>query len=1028
MIIDALDDAASSVPATGATYIEARIDGAALDQPVDEPCPEGGCELGAEFLKNTDGLTEGGHTLEIIARDGAGNVANSPPIPFKLERVAPSAPELLGSLWDARGGELEPGVEYSLTATSSDTAGSELQSQLGALDFAVDDDAAEVEEQRCGSGESCSMTRTFTYRPGEDEAGPHSFRVTATDLAGNESSTEFAATNEEAPATTCQTTGATPTAVSTLLPLNSTLALEAFRLQLPGAFEPWTPKTFESRVISPILNPSDPDAFTAEGTIAEMSVDKNELDGATTEVWTDAVPICTTPTSVSPGASDPEEVRVGDETLSALYANSAPGTDTLVRPTPVGSSSLLQLRDPESPGEFSWQVDLQPDQELKELPGGAVAVVEPVPADSEIITTGDAPPAVPAMENRLAALRDSELYFDQSTGALLRALEEVPDEIVAVIPNAWAMDAADRPVATSLAVSGSNTVTMRIVKDDVPPAAYPVIAAHEVIVADSLDEWEVLQSEDETAAEPGSAPGAPPIDDEESTEPPVNIYPDDPADDFVDADPSAADDNDLETSVDSQDGVQFAEPSGAGASLPPVNADKGLSESAPAVLYNPRRLDLNPEYHRPIVPWRVTGIIDRYKRRNPNDPGDTPAERKRRERFRAEEKRAFLWDTQSQDGARRGWFNIARAPGLGVKAPGKEQVTTDVALQFVRVKFDGELRTTDVRAPRLEQYKKVLRRFLRRYGSVMEDASGERVGTLAPWNEPNFPGNPTRKDPVRAARYWKAAQAICHPAGQSNRCGTVVAGEWAGYPKPRFPRLVRHKGTLRTYERVYEQYILNRSPDKGKQRPRAWGWHNYGDNFKYQRMGKFAPRRRFRWKITSRFYKKYSDSAFNYRSGGELLQAKRWLTATGVFYHRNCGGTESDFYRNQCAPTKNGGVPRSVVLFNMRNQGNTLNAMFRKIARDLNEIGRVYYYDLQDVANASSYGGPDKVRGRGAGPYDTGLIGSDDDPYGGPQVRHFPDGERAPERFYSSKNELRLAFCSLKSKLKVRNRPRRCNP
>jgi len=97
------------------------------------------------------------------------------------------------------------------------------------------------------------------------------------------------------------------------------------------------------------------------------------------------------------------------------------------------------------------------------------------------------------MEDRLRALRDSELYFDQSTGALLRALEEVPDEIVAVIPNAWAIDAADRPVATSLAVSGSNTLTMRIVKDSVPPPAYPVIAAHEVIVADSLDEWEVLQ-------------------------------------------------------------------------------------------------------------------------------------------------------------------------------------------------------------------------------------------------------------------------------------------------------------------------------------------------------------------------------------------------------------------------------------------------------------------------------------------------------------------------------------------------------
>jgi len=434
--------------------------------------------------------------------------------------------------------------------------------------------------------------------------------------------------------------------------------------------------------------------------------------------------------------------------------------------------------------------------------------------------------------------------------------------------------------------------------------------------------------------------------------------------------------------------------------------------------------------------------------RDPRDPGDTPTERKRRERFKGEEKRAFKWDSQDQDGGRKGWFNIATNPGLGVKAPGEQPVTSDVALQFVRANVDGKGRVTDVRAPRLAQYEPILRRFLRRYGSVMEDQSGERVGTLAPWNEPNFPDNPTSKDPVRAARYWKAAQAICHPRGANNRCGEVVAGEWAGYANPKRPRLIRHKGRNRTYERVYEQYILNRSPQKGSQRPRAWGWHNYGDNFAYQRMGKYAPLRRFKWKTTSRFYDKYSSGSYNYTAKGESHVPKRWLTATGVYYHRNCGTREppSKFFRSQCAADveNNGGLKKDVVLFNMRNQSNTLNAMFRKIAGDLNSIGRIYYYDLQDVANASTYGGPKRVPGRGAGPYDSGLIGSDDDghkpSYGVdergrerryedlPKVRNFPNGRKAPARLYCDKNEPRLAFCSFKRKITVVNRPRRCEP
>ncbi len=61
---------------------------------------------------------------------------------------------------------------------------------------------------------------------------------------------------------------------------------------------------------------------------------------------------------------------------SAVYANTQPATDTIVRPEPLGAITMLQMRSSGAPTSFSWQVGLGANQKLQVLPNGSVAVTE----------------------------------------------------------------------------------------------------------------------------------------------------------------------------------------------------------------------------------------------------------------------------------------------------------------------------------------------------------------------------------------------------------------------------------------------------------------------------------------------------------------------------------------------------------------------------------------------------------------------------------------------------------------------------
>ena len=149
---------------------------------------------------------------------------------------------------------------------------------------------------------------------------------------------------------------------------------------------------------------------------------------------------------------------------------------------------------------------------------------------------------------------------------------------------------------------------------------------------------------------------------------------------------------------------------------------------------------------------------------------------------------------------------------------------------------------------------------------------------------------------------------------------------------------------------------------------------------------------------------------------------ERWLTATGVYDHRNCGKEGSDLFENNCRRREP--PNKTAVVFGTRNQSSTLQAMLRKIARDFDDIDRIYYYDSQGAIDASSFEprGPGFVRGRGGRVYDSGLIGADNDnDYDGndPDVAVFPGA-----RGFSTRNRPRPAFCAFRYKRVSRRVPK----
>ncbi len=97
--------------------------------------------------------------------------------------------------------------------------------------------------------------------------------------------------------------------------------------------------------------------------------------------------VCMVPTQTTP-AETPATVVNRD---AALYANSAPDTDTIVRPTASGVTVVESLRGPDAPTSFTWRLGLPDGEELAQLARVSASALDSNGASAPAKLTQDGP-------------------------------------------------------------------------------------------------------------------------------------------------------------------------------------------------------------------------------------------------------------------------------------------------------------------------------------------------------------------------------------------------------------------------------------------------------------------------------------------------------------------------------------------------------------------------------------------------------------------------------------------------------------
>jgi hypothetical protein len=342
--------------------------------------------------------------------------------------------------------------------------------------------------ERCNlSGESCTDIESankpsYTATSG-DVGSALRIKVTVTNSAGSMSAVSV------------------PALVASGTEGNITHALEAAEATDPSILAPSTTATLEEQTVKPAIGNSEEVIASSNG-LTSSTISK-ETPGEFA-VNTSVGELSFTPLDSSANATTTPTIVNG---TAAVFAETSHATDTFVRPTPLGATTLLQMRSSQAPTSFSWEVGIGSDQELMELPGGSIAVVEPESGPdleselpSETLESSESEPTEkPAGEGasegaagkefessleeessleKLPAApttmtpgttpksgelhpQETESEYNDATSSMKSAEEHTADTILMVIQAPKVLDASGATVPASLSVQG-NTITMTV--------------------------------------------------------------------------------------------------------------------------------------------------------------------------------------------------------------------------------------------------------------------------------------------------------------------------------------------------------------------------------------------------------------------------------------------------------------------------------------------------------------------------------------------------------------------------------------
>lgn len=305
------------------------------------------------------------------------------------------------------------------------------------------------------------IAESFVYDPAAWGLGPHTVTVTGMDNTGNVD-VEEVRVNEPLNVVAPQCPSAEPETLSGGEERSAQEVVADIEETIPAALEP-----SEEASGAPL----DPSVTTQPVGVSlnEMGIDvvateagggiEDDIGGS----FTVGQAACLQPLELSSMAGKP--VIVND--TSVVYPNSAPDTDTVIRPTAVGTTIIERPRGEEAPGEFSWKVALEPGEELVELENGGIAVVDPEGVDFD--PEGEVPTAPEAGS---AALTDAEAQLELAEHDVLAANEEIEGSVSLVVSPPELVDGSEEVVPGLLRITGAKVITAEL-----PPNAVAEIEA-----------------------------------------------------------------------------------------------------------------------------------------------------------------------------------------------------------------------------------------------------------------------------------------------------------------------------------------------------------------------------------------------------------------------------------------------------------------------------------------------------------------------------------------------------------------------
>ncbi len=202
-------------------------------------------------------------------------------------------------------------------------------------------------------------------------------------------------------------------------------AINGIEGSLPEAVAASIPTTEETTEdeISPSYKPPQPN-LASIGNLAEGETSITPKGGVTL-----AGIACITPASVTTAATQATVVH-GD---AAVFANTAPETQTVIRPTAGGVSLIQAVNGPNAPESFSWNVTVQAGTELEKLPSGAIAIVKATEEEFAGVAKLPEPEGAQTPE----ALNDAATQLETDEYRLASAQAETDHEVIAVIAEPW---------------------------------------------------------------------------------------------------------------------------------------------------------------------------------------------------------------------------------------------------------------------------------------------------------------------------------------------------------------------------------------------------------------------------------------------------------------------------------------------------------------------------------------------------------------------------------------------------------------